>query len=127
MKTYSIPFRYLTEAVAKIQADNLAQAIETANNLIKTNTTSLQREAVEVNTIDESFLVLRDKAFDLNPIKTYRVEIKRVSTTEVEVEASNRSEAEDMVSDMIESGDICDSDYEIMEEDIESVVDISRD
>jgi uncharacterized cupredoxin-like copper-binding protein len=127
MKTYNIPFQYLTEAVAKIQADSLAEAIEIANNLIKTNTTSLLFEAVEAEPIDDSYLVLRDKALELNPMKTYRVEIKRVSTTEVEVEASDRSEAEDMVADMIESGDIRDSDYEIMEEDIESVVDISRD
>jgi hypothetical protein len=64
MKQFRIPFRYLSEAVANIQANSLQEAIEIANIFIKTNTTLLQQNVSE--SIDESYLVLRDKAVELN-------------------------------------------------------------
>ncbi len=66
MKQFRIPFRDLSEAVANIQANSLQEAIEIANSFIKTNTTLLQQNVSESESIDESYLVLRDKAVELN-------------------------------------------------------------
>jgi hypothetical protein len=80
--------------------------------------------AVSVSIDDATFKIEQDQIEDLNPVKTYIVQVKRVSVAEIEVEATDASSAEDQVDEMLSNGELPEEDFETYNEIIESVEEI---
>ena len=124
MNTYKIPFSYQTNAVAKIRAFTMEEAVLCVNKLVNTNTSALQNMAVSVSIDDTTYKIDRDRIDDLNPDKTFTVKVRRVSVAQIEVKASDTSSAENKVEEMMAKGDLPDLQWQINLERIESVVEL---